>query len=61
MILRKSFRRWIFITISLAGIGYELTQKDNPSWPLLAGYTFVIAAAIYSLQLEKHDDTEESE
>jgi len=61
MNVRKKVRRWVYIIISLFGIGYELTRKDNISWPLIAGYTFIISATIYTLQVQKPDETEESE
>ena len=59
--LRKTARRWIYILVSLGGIGYELTQQDNPRWPLIAGYVFIISVTAYALQAEKLAKTKESE
>ncbi len=57
----KTPRRWLYIAISLFGIGFELTQREDIRWPLLAGYTFIILVTVYSLQAENDKNTEESE
>jgi len=59
--ISKKIRRGLYIAISLFGIGYELLRTQELRWPLLTGYLVVIGLTIYSFQIEKSDETEESQ
>ena len=45
----KLARRLIYIVVSVFGIGYEFLLNDGIRWPLVFGYSLIIALTLYVL------------
>lgn len=52
---KKFWRRWLYIAISLIGIGYELFWQENSRLFVIAGYAFIIMVTFYSLWAQRFE------
>ncbi|MDZ7289453.1 MAG: hypothetical protein ONB44_21960 [candidate division KSB1 bacterium] len=59
--IRRTIHYFIFITISLFGITYELVKSEVVRWPLIGGYAIVIGASIYGIRKRFHEQDADAE